>query len=260
MTETRAIDPLVDIQIADGVAVIALNDPERRNILSEGLAEALIAAVDRAELDDSVRVLIVTGRGSAFCGGADLDDLIMAGEGKTGPVQKVYDSFSRIAGCTKPTIAAVNGPAVGAGMNVALACDVILADETARFDTRFLTIAIHQGGGHAWMLARRIGPQAAAAMLLLGQMVVAEDARRIGLVWDVVPSGEAPAAAQKLATRAAKAPLALLRDMKDTLRTTPDLGTRTEAMEIETRRQLASLRSPEAIAMIAGLKAAISRG
>jgi enoyl-CoA hydratase len=260
MSVAKLTEPLVDLQIGEGIAVIALNDPARRNILSQGLAEELIAAVDRAEMDASVKVVIVTGRGSAFCGGADLGDLIAAGEGNTEPVQKVYDSFSRIASCTKPTIAAVNGPAVGAGMNVALACDVIIADGTARFDTRFLAISIHQGGGHAWMLARRIGPQAASALLLFGQAVSAEDARRIGLAWEVAPAGEALAAAQKFASRAAKAPLSLLRAIKDTLATTPDLPTRVEAMSVETRRQLESLRSPEAVTMIAGLKAIISRG
>lgn len=250
---------LVGVTVAAGVAVVTLDDPDRRNVLGAALATELVAAIEGVEGRPDVRAVVITGRGRAFCAGADLSDLLAAGDGDDAGVRLVYDAFGRVAECALPTIAAVNGPAVGAGLNLALACDVRVAAASARFDCRFLAIGIHPGGGHAWMLERLVGPQTAAAMLLLGEVVGAADAVRRGLAWAMVPDEDLLTESLRLAARAGTAQRELLRDMKETLRATPHLPTREEALAVETRRQLDSLRRPEAAGLIAGLRSAISR-
>ena len=116
---------------------------------------------------------MLTGEPPAFCSGADVAALgsLVASSRTTASAARsrsIYEGFLRVLRSPLPTVAAVNGPAVGAGLNLALACDVRLAGESARFDTRFLRIGLHPGGGHAWMLDRAVGPQAAAAMVLFG--------------------------------------------------------------------------------------------
>ena len=117
-----------------------------------------------------------------------------------------------------PTVAAVNGPAVGAGMNLALACDVRIAGAAARFDPRFVKIGLHPGGGHTWMLERAVGPQAAAAMVLFGVAVDGARAVEIGLAWSCHPDAELLDAAIAFAQGAARAPVPLLGRVKETLR------------------------------------------
>ena len=129
------------------------------------MVDEIGAAPMDAEADDSVGALVVTGTAPAFCAGADLSHL---GDSQREGLLRIYEGFLRIGRSPLPSIAAVNGAAVGAGVNIALACDVIVAGESARFDTRFLQLGIHPGGGHTWMLQRRIGAQAAAAMVLFG--------------------------------------------------------------------------------------------
>ena len=251
---------LLDVRVQDGVAVLTLNDPDRRNALTRELSTAILAAVDRAEADEQVRALVVTGSGRAFCAGADVGDLLAATEGDTAGVQLVYDAFGRIADSPLPTIAAVNGAAVGAGLNLALACDVRVMSSSARLECRFLTIGIHQGGGHAWMLERLVGPQTAAAMLLFGETVRAQDAVARGLAWSAVEDDELLPTALRLAGVAGGSSRELVTAVKDTLRTTPSLPTRAEALEIETQRQLHSLAQPAAAELLSGLRASISGG
>ena len=249
---------LLDVQVQDGVAVLTLDDPDRRNALTRQLSAEIVAAVERAEADEQVRALVVTGNGRAFCAGADVGDLLAATEGDPTGVQLVYDAFGRIADSPLPTIAAVNGAAVGAGMNLALACDVRVVATSGRFECRFLTIGIHQGGGHAWMLERLVGPQNAAAMLLFGEVVRAQDAVQRGLAWKAVEDAELLPTALALAGVAGGRSRELVTSIKDTLRTTPSLPARSEAMAIETERQLHSLAQPAAAELLAGLRASIS--
>lgn len=251
---------LVLCEVSQGVAIITLNDTERRNILSRELCGALIAWVGQLASRDDVKVLVVTGNGKAFCAGAELDVLLAAGDGDLAGIEQVYAAFGAIAEFPKPTIAAVNGPAVGAGLNLALACDVRIAAVSARFDCRFLTIGIHQGGGHAWMLSRLVGPQAAAAMLIFGQILSGKESVERGLAWVECADDELLGVAQEFAGKAAKASAILLSDMKSSLRQTPDLPSRDEAMSIEKDRQLASLRRPEAEELIKRMRASISKG
>src|SRR4029077_6643375 len=120
----------------------------------------------------------------------------------------VYEGFLRVARSALPTMAAANGAAVGAGVTLALACAVRLAARSARFDTRFLQLGLHPGGGHTWMLTRIAGPQTAAATVLLGEGLDGEAAARCGLAWRCVDDDDLLDEARVLAGRAASAPRA----------------------------------------------------
>ncbi len=179
-------DDLVSFERIGGVALVTLNDPRRRNVLTAPLVDAIAAAMRRAEQSEEVRCVVLTGAGSAFCAGADLNALRAAGSGDFEAVEHVYLGFLRVRESPLPTIAAVNGPAVGAGFNLALACDVRLASPAAVFDTRFAALRLHPGGGHAWMLARAVGPQRAMLAALFGQVWSGPQALAAGLVAEVV--------------------------------------------------------------------------
>ncbi|MEO7398556.1 MAG: enoyl-CoA hydratase-related protein, partial [Ilumatobacteraceae bacterium] len=135
---------LVQVSVADRVATLLLNNPTERNTLTAAMVDEIVAAMDEIEADDGVGAIVVTGAAPAFCAGANLGNLAEASAESLG---RIYAGFLRIADSPLPTLAAVNGAAVGAGMNLALGCDVRLAARRARFDTRFLQLGIHPGGG-----------------------------------------------------------------------------------------------------------------
>src|SRR5271166_3458070 len=174
----RAETDRVTFEVIDRVALITVNDPDRRNAVTDEISAGLRAAVQRADADPRVHAVAVTGAGTAFCAGADLGALGNAAEGE---LPRLYDGFLAVADCTLPTVAAVNGPAVGAGLNLALACDVRIAGPKALFDARFQKLGIHPGGGMTWMLQRAVGPQVARAALLFGMRFDAQAAVRHGL-------------------------------------------------------------------------------
>ncbi|MDN5861224.1 MAG: enoyl-CoA hydratase [Pseudonocardia sp.] len=240
----------VRTEIRDRVAVLTVSDPARRNAMNLAIAAKLVAAVDAAVADDGVGAIVVTGEEPAFCAGADLGELAAA---DPDTLRAVYGGFIAIADCPLPTVAAVNGAAVGAGMNLALACDVRLAGPTARFDSRFLQIGLHPGGGYTWMLTRAVGNSAAAALTLFGESADAAEAERIGLVHRVVDGGVVDAAVT-MAARAAAAPKELVVATKATLRSAAVLDTQAEVLEIEVARQAVSIRSPQAQELIATLR------
>jgi len=229
------------------VAVLTLDDPERRNALSRTLVDAITSTVAALEADDSVGAVVVTGAPPAFCSGADVSALTSLGAEGQDPndVREIYAGFLRVLDCPLPTIAAVNGPAVGAGFNLALACDVRIAGESARFDARFLRIGIHPGGGHTWLLDRAVGPQAAAAMNLFGERVDGSRAAAIGLAWECVPDAELVDRAVELAARAAEAPRELATRVKATLRQAPWQPSFDDALRFELEHQAWSIRQPE---------------
>ncbi len=182
------------VQVENHIALITVNDPERRNAVTAEISAGLRAAVDAAEANTDVHALIVTGAGKAFCAGADLTAL---GEATEDGLRTIYDGFLAVANCALPTIAAVNGAAVGAGLNLALAADVRIAGPAALFDPRFQKLGIHPGGGATWMLQRAVGVQAARASLLFGMRFDAEAAVRYGLALQV--ADDPVAAAKELA-------------------------------------------------------------
>src|SRR5205807_2824042 len=131
-SRTSSALSLVRTEVDGGVGLVTLDDPKRRNALSLDMVDEIVAAFDRLEADGSVGAIVVTGAPPAFCAGADLSHL---GQGpEAGGLRSVYEGFLRVGRSTLPTLAAVNGPAVGAGVNLALACDVRLAARSGRFD------------------------------------------------------------------------------------------------------------------------------
>jgi enoyl-CoA hydratase len=236
------------------VAVLVLDDPDRRNALSMPLCAELTRAVAELEADDGVGALVITGAGSAFCAGADLSQL---GGSRDEGLRSIYDGFLCVARSPLPTLAAVNGAAVGAGMNLALACDVRLAGPRARFDCRFLDLGIHPGGGHTWMLRRLVGPQTAAAMVLFGQVLDADAARSAGLVWEVTGSEDLRERAVEIAARAASAPPELSRSTKATLAEMAGIGDHDRAVEVELAKQLHSMDQPAFAERLTALQARI---
>jgi enoyl-CoA hydratase len=242
------------LEKSDRVAVITIVDPERRNALTLELSDQLKAAVHDCERDTEVNAVIVTGAPPAFCAGADLTAL---GEAREEGLKKIYAGFLAVANCALPTIAAVNGAAVGAGLNLALACDVRLAGPKARFDARFLQLGIHPGGGMTWMLQRLVGPQTATAMTLFGQILNADDAVRTGLAY-ARTDDDLVTAAKELAKAAADAPRDLVLTIKRTMRTTAVLDDHAEAVTTELTPQVASIGTPEFVAKLAAMKARIS--
>jgi len=250
MTQTYVLT-----DVADGVGTLTLDRPDERNTLTAPMVAEIVTAVDTFEADDAVGAIVVTGTPPAFCAGADLGNLAEADGTSLG---HIYEGFLRIARSTLPTIAAVNGAAVGAGMNLALGCDVRLAARRAKFDTRFLQIGLHPGGGHTWMLRRIAGPQVAAAVVLFGDVLDGEEAARVGLVYRCVGDDELLAAAHTMAAKAASAPRELAQRTKQTIATMADVADHPTAVDTELEPQLWSTRQPWFAERLASLKSRIS--
>ena len=243
-------------EVRDGVAWLTLNTPAERNTLTAPMVAEIIAAMDAFEADDGVGAVVVTGAGSAFCAGADLGNLRTATRESLG---NVYEGFLRIARSPLPTLAAVNGPAVGAGMNLALGCDVRIAAARARFDTRFLQIGLHPGGGHTWMQRRIVGPQAAMAAVVFGQVLDGKEAERVGLVYRCVADDELLVAAHEFARGAAGAPRELAIIAKQTIADMAGIDNHPDAVARELEPQLWTVQQPWFEERIAALQAKISR-
>jgi enoyl-CoA hydratase len=248
--------PLVMVDQAEGVATLTLNNPEERNTLTGPMVAEIIAAMDEIEADEAVGALVVTGAPPAFCAGANLGNLAEADEHSLGAI---YAGFLRIANSALPTLAAVNGAAVGAGMNMALGCDVRLAARRAKFDTRFLQIGLHPGGGHTWMFRRIAGPQATMAAVVFGEVLDGAEAERIGLVYRCVDDDALLGAAQEMAARAAAAPRQLAIATKRTIQAMADVDNHPQAVKTELDPQVWSTRQPWFAERLAALQARISK-
>jgi enoyl-CoA hydratase len=248
-------EPLVLTDVRDGVGWLTLNNPGERNTLTAAMVEGIVDAMDAFEADDGVGAVVVTGGGSAFCAGADLGNLRTADRESLG---NIYEGFLRVARSPLPTLAAVNGAAVGAGMNLALGCDVRIASTRARFDTRFLQIGLHPGGGHTWMQLRAVGMQGAMAAVVFGQVLDGTEAARLGLVYRCVAEDELVEHAQAFARGAASAPRELAIVTKRTIREIVAVGTHEAAVDRELEPQLWSVQQPWFAERIAALKARIS--
>ncbi|NKQ52434.1 enoyl-CoA hydratase [Amycolatopsis sp. K13G38] len=246
----------VRTSVENGAALLTVSNPARRNAMNLDLSAKLVAAIDAVTADTRVGAVVITGDPPAFCAGGDLSEL----EGADLPrLHDVYAGFLAVANCTLPTIAAVNGAAVGAGLNLALACDLRLAGPGARFDARFMQLGLHPGGGYTWMVQRALGLQGAKALTLFSEVLDAADAERAGLVWRRYDNDEdLVRAAKHMAERAASAPRPLVETTKATMRVTAGAMSHTEATEIEVTSQAASVRSEEFRARVRALRARIS--
>jgi len=199
---------------ADGIATVTINRPEKKNAISREVLDDLDAALDAAVRDQRVRVLVLTGAGGDFSSGADLTDRGGPGGGSRAPfllhMRRMGDSVLRIHRFSKPTIAAVDGVAVGMGMNMALACDLVVATERARFSEIFSRRGMAIDAGGSWILPRLVGLHKAKELAFFGDMVGAADALGMGLVNRVVPVDELAGAVAAWAGRLAAGPTVAL--------------------------------------------------
>jgi enoyl-CoA hydratase/carnithine racemase len=219
--------PFLIIERNDSILTVRMDSPETRNALSEpSQMQEFVDLCARVRADRSIKVMILTGNGPAFCAGGNVKDMRDRGGIFAGSPYEVRESYrngiQRIPMCLYdldvPVIAAMNGPAIGAGLDLACMCDVRLAADTAKFAESFVKLGIVPGDGGAWLLPRIVGMPKASLMALTGDMIDAQTALAWGLVTDVVPAAELEAAAMSVAQRMAANPSHGLRLTKRLLR------------------------------------------
>ena len=193
-----------------GYRVLTLNRPQRLNAFNEDMHRALASAIAEAEADETCRALLLTGTGRAFCTGQDLNDrLAKPGEQIVlgGTLEQHYNPLIRkLRSLRFPVIAAVNGIAAGAGCNVALACDIVLAARSANFTQSFARIGLVPDSGGTWILPRLVGQARARGLALLAEPLPAEKAEAWGMIWRAVDDDALMSEAEKLCTHFASAP------------------------------------------------------
>lgn len=246
---------LLDAGEHPGVRVLTLNDPDRRNAIGPQMRDELAEAVAVVAADDTARALVVTGAGTAFCAGADLPAVFGQPERSEAEIrrdlQHFYRSFLAVAELPIPTIAAVQGPAVGAGLNLAMCCDLRLAGQHATFAATFTRIGLHPGGGCSYFLVRALGPQRAMKVLLDGATLSAPEAVASGLALDV--ADDPLSAATALAARYAGLEPDLVRDVKRAVQLADQAGF-AATLEFESWAQAATATGPRIAETVARLR------
>ncbi|GMG83521.1 2-(1,2-epoxy-1,2-dihydrophenyl)acetyl-CoA isomerase PaaG [Paralimibaculum aggregatum] len=207
MSDTACLAATLD----HGVLKLTLNRPETLNAFTAEMGRSLIAALEVARDDDAVRAVLLTGAGRGFCAGQDLTERDPAS--RTGPpdlgetLERFYNPVVRlIRSIEKPVICAVNGVAAGAGANIALACDIVIAANTARFIQAFSKIGLIPDCGGTWTLTRMLGEARAKALALTAEPLEADTAAAWGLIWRTCPAVDLPVEAEALARRLAAGP------------------------------------------------------
>ena len=214
-------------EVRGAVALVTLNRPQALNSFTRQMHQALWAALDRVEADQSIRALVITGAGRGFCAGADLaefdfkpgPDLLARAD--PGPLidQAFNPTVRKLQALRVPTIAAVNGVAAGAGASLAMTCDLAVAASNASFIQAFSKIGLVPDAGGSWFLVKRLGLARALGTAMLGDKLSAKDAKEQGMIWDVVADGEdCVEAAMKLAQRLAVMPTKALVETRKLLR------------------------------------------
>lgn len=206
--------PLLLDKLEGGVLTLTLNRPERLNALNAALTQALSAAVQRAEGDPNCRVILITGAGKGFCSGADLADRKVAPGGARPDLGQSLEKglnplIRALRSVPKPVVCAVNGPAAGAGANLALACDIVLAARSAQFLQAFVRVGLIPDAGGTFNLPRLVGEARARALMMLADPIGAEEAQASGMIYRAVDDedlmGEARIVAERLAAGATHA-------------------------------------------------------
>jgi enoyl-CoA hydratase/carnithine racemase len=200
------------------VRVLTLNRPEARNALNAAIREELILHLQEAENDASVGALVLTGAGTAFAAGADLKELLARSSAEQKNFLEPPHIYSILEGLRKPVVAAVNGHALGAGLELATACDLRVCADTAKLGQPEVHLALLPGGGGTQRLVRLVGHGQASRLVLTGDAVPADEALRIGLVDQVVPAAQAVAAATAAAAAMARHDAGALAEAKAVLR------------------------------------------
>ena len=215
-------DQALLFEVRDGVAVLTLNRPEKLNALSAPMIEAAIAALERCAADPQVGCVVVTGAGRGFCAGGDVSMMGSGGAVAALSLEQQVDrqrAIHRFSGLLyaipKVTLAAINGPAAGAGLGIALACDLRVASDAARLTTAFAKVGFSGDFGVTWPLARLLGEAKAKELLFLSESLDAPQALALGLVNRVLPAGGFVEAALVFARQIASGPQVALRYMKE---------------------------------------------
>lgn len=250
--------PSVDARLADGVLTLVLDDAARKNAMSPELGDALAAQVERHRGSPDVRAAVLTGAGGAFSAGGDLAMLERLRRASREEARDFMLGFYRrylsVLDLGVPVVAAVVGPAIGAGLCVAMACHLCVVDEDAKLALNFAQLGLHPGMGATYFAPRRLGPQRAAELLLGGRRFDGREAARIGLALEALPAGEVLPRAEALARSfAANAPLAV-RALADELG--PDREALARALAREADEQATSYASED---LGEGLRAAAER-
>jgi 2-(1,2-epoxy-1,2-dihydrophenyl)acetyl-CoA isomerase len=206
------------VESRPGYRMITLNRPERLNALTAEMAEALMEALEAAEQDRTCRALLLTGAGRGFCAGQDLTEIAEASAAEIGDLLDAYNPvILKLRALPIPVICAVNGVAAGAGANLALACDIVLAAQSASFLQAFAKIGLIPDCGGTWLLPRLIGEARARGLSMLAEPVSAETAAEWGMIWRAVADEQLMREAEALAARLAAGPTAALGLIKQAL-------------------------------------------
>lgn len=245
----------IERSVAGSVATITLNRPDKLNAFTGTMREDLLEALRACESDEAVRVVIITGAGRAFCAGGDVE--YMHALQQTDDVtsfRKLLDAgrdiVLQIATMPKPVIAAVNGVAAGAGCNLALACDVRIVSDAAKFSESFVKIGLHPDWGGSWLLPRLVGRGRAMEMLATGRMVDAQEALQLRIADRVVAAAELARETETLAQSIAAASPIAIAGIKRALNASENNDLRAQ-LELEAEHQLACFLSDEAKEKIA---------
>jgi len=245
-------DPTAEVThtFTNGVAYLILNRPEALNAITPAQRDRLITLLGEASADPSVRAVVLTGTGRGFCAGADLRGGGAPADRVAGDVARVIRQgaqrlIAAVLDCEKPVIAAVNGTAAGLGAHLALACDLVLAAESARFIEVFVRRGLVPDGGGAYLLPRLLGPQRAKELMFFGDAVSAADAERLGLVNRVVPDEELEKTAREWAERLASGPTRALALTKQLVNASLD-SDRTTAFAAEAAAQEINMTTEDA--------------
>ena len=228
-----------------GISTLTLNRPEKMNSLSDQMLDEINAAINEVAKNREVRVLVITGAGKAFSAGADLDHSIFRETTDAGKRRKLAQFHSipiKLRSLAIPVIASVNGVAVGAAANIALACDIVVASEEARFGQVFVNIGLHVDTGGTYFLPRSVGTTKAMELMLTGDIINAKEAERIGMINKVVPVEELERFTRNLAQRLAQGPPAALGMIKASIyeNQSKDLSS---ALDREAKCQISLLNS-----------------
>jgi 2-(1,2-epoxy-1,2-dihydrophenyl)acetyl-CoA isomerase len=194
-------------EVADGVATLTLNRPDKLNAFNDQLHMDIADALGQVESDAAIRALIITGAGRGFCSGADLSQRLSAGGGTNDALDRHYHPrLRRLRALKKPVVAAVNGVAAGAGMSLALSCDIVIAAQSATFVQAFTRIGLVPDAGSTFFLPRLIGAARAKGMTMLAEALPAAQAEAWGMIWKAVPDDQLMPQAKALALKLAQGP------------------------------------------------------
>lgn len=201
----------VEADIEQNIATITLNAPNTRNALNPASSRELLEICSLIERDPDVGAVVIRGASGTFCSGAERDVLARAGEDPAEPerfddISAIYDAFVRVGNLPVPTVAAVRGAAVGAGVNLMLATDLRVVATQARIIAGFPRIGIHPGGGHFTLLGRLAGREAAAAVGMFGEEISGARARELGMAWEAVNDDQVESRSAELAQRVGRDP------------------------------------------------------